>query len=92
MILSVESPKLCRKLIDFVLKRLVNLHRFVILNEEFVVQIQILNLYHTMLFNSPFKLKAESAKIRKTFGTLLSSKFFIDNLLLGLNSHYSYVR
>lgn len=32
LILNIESPKLCRILIEFVLKRLVNLHRFVILN------------------------------------------------------------
>lgn len=56
------------------------------------MQVQILNLYHTMLFNSPFRLKAETFRLKRTFGSLLSSRFFVENLLLGLNARYSYVR
>jgi len=56
------------------------------------MQIQILNLLKVIFFDSKFNLKNSHIEKQEIFWPVLSSKYFIPYLLVGLHSDISYVR
>jgi hypothetical protein len=64
----------------------------VVLNREYIMQIQLINLIRNILFNSSFRKKAEIPKIREFFKTVFTNKLFLVSLLEGLQTPFAYVR
>ncbi len=60
MINYIDNPKLCYKLIDYIMQPLSKVLKQAVENQEFITQIQILNLLKTIFFNSSFRKKATS--------------------------------
>lgn len=61
-------------------------------NREYIIQVQLLNLFKTIFFNSSFRLKGSVENIRKMFSNVYTNTVFSNSLLKGLNTPFSYVR
>lgn len=88
----IDNPSLCHRIIDFVLNPLFKVLKQVVINREYIMQIQILNMLKNIFFSSSFRKKADSQQIRDFFKTVFTNKTFISSTLEGLNTPFSYVR
>ena len=57
MINYLDNPKLCLKLINYIIEPLSKVLNQAVTNQEFITQIQLLNLLKTIFFNSSFRKK-----------------------------------
>lgn len=64
----------------------------VVLNKEYIMQIQLINLIRNIFFNSSFRKKGEVAKVREFFKTVFTNKTFLLSILEGLHTPFAYVR
>ena len=88
----IDNPNLCHKIIDFILDPLFKVLKQVVINREYIMQIQILNILKTIFFSSSFRKKADAIEIRQFFKTVFTNKIFLSSTLEGLNTPFSYVR
>lgn len=61
-------------------------------NQEYITQIQLLNLLKTIFFNSSFRQKGSIEEIREFFKKIFTTKFFLQSMLNGLHTPFAYVR
>ncbi|KRX02740.1 Armadillo-type fold [Pseudocohnilembus persalinus] len=80
LISHFEEPQFSMRLCQYILDPLMKVFNHVVLNQEYVMQIQLLNL---------FKDQVQKQLI---FSPVLSSKLFIPNILRGLNTDISYIK
>jgi|JI61114C2RNA_FD_contig_81_852927_length_1766_multi_2_in_0_out_0_2 hypothetical protein len=88
----IDTPDLCERFINFIMEDLFKVLEQGIANREYIIQIQLLNLFKTIFFNSSFRLKGEVTAIRQMFAKVFTSPTFMPSLLRGLNTPFSYVR
>lgn len=88
----IDNPILCGKLISFIMEYIFKVLHQVVLNKEYIMQIQLINLIRNVFFNSSFRKKAEIDKIRLFFKNVFTNKTFILSVLDGLNTPFAYVR
>lgn len=88
----VDNPILCEKLIEYIMEYLFKVLHQVVLNKEYIMQIQLINLIRNIFFNSSFRKKAEVQKVRDFFKTVFTNKIFLMSILNGLNTPFAYVR
>jgi hypothetical protein len=88
----IENPVLCEKLIYYIIDYLFRVLSQVVLNKEYIMQIQLINLVKNIFFNSSFRLKAELLKVREFFKNVFTNKLFIVSILDGLHTPFAYVR
>jgi hypothetical protein len=60
----IDNPILCEKLINYISEYLFKVLNQVVLNKEYIMQIQLINLIKNIFFNSSFRKKGEIAKVR----------------------------
>lgn len=60
MINYIDNPGLCFKLINYIMEPLSKVLNQAVANQEYITQIQLLNLLKTVFFNSSFRKKASS--------------------------------
>lgn len=61
-------------------------------NKEYITQIQLLNLFRTVLFSSSFRKKGKLEEVRAFFKSVFTQNNFLSGLLSGLHTPFSYVR
>ncbi len=88
----IDNPTLCHRIVDFILNPLFKVLKQVVMNREYIMQIQILNILKTIFFSSSFRKKADSQEIRDFFKTVFTNQNFLSSTLDGLNTPFSYVR
>jgi len=88
----IDNPILCEKLITFIMEYLFKVLHQVVLNKEYIMQIQLINLIRNIFFNSSFRKKAELDKIRLFFKNVFTNKTFLLSVLDGLHTPFAYVR
>ena len=64
----------------------------VVLNKEYIMQIQILNLLRNIFLNSSFRKKAPLQKVRTFFKTVFTNASLLKALLDGLKTPFAYIR
>ena len=89
LVSRVENKELSAKMTHFIMEPLLFVLHHSINNADYVLQVQILNLFKVILFQSSF---CQYEEMRYKCVALLSSKRFIPNLLKGLNVDQPYVR
>lgn len=88
----IDNPVLCEKVLDYIMEYLFKVLGQVVLNKEYIMQIQLLNLLRNIFFNSSFRKKGELSKVRLFFKTTFTNKAFLVALLKGLNTPFAYIR
>lgn len=88
----IDNPILCEKLIGYIIDYLFKVLSQVVLNKEYIMQIQLINLIKNIFFNSSFRKKAELTKIREFFKTVFTNKLFLVSILDGLHTPFAYIR
>ena len=63
-----------------------------VMNQEYITQIQLLNLFRVIFFSSSFRKKGELADVRGFLKTTFTQETFMESLLNGLHTPFSYVR
>ena len=53
----IDNPQLCERFINFILTDLFHVLQQGVGNTEYIIQVQLLNLFKTIFFNSSFRLK-----------------------------------
>lgn len=64
----------------------------VVLNKEYIMQIQLINLIRNIFFNSSFRKKADLPKVRAFFKTTFTNRSFLTAALQGLQTPFAYIR
>lgn len=88
----IDNPILCGKLIDYIMEYLFKVLHQVVLNKEYIMQIQLLNLIRNIFFNSSFRKKAQLQQVRDFFKHVFTNKTFLLSVLDGLHTPFAYVR
>lgn len=88
----IDNPVLCEKLIGYIIDYLFKVLSQVVLNKEYIMQIQFINLIKNIFFNSSFRKKAELTKIREFFKSVFTNKLFLVSILDGLHTPFAYIR
>lgn len=88
----IDNPILCEKLIGYIIDYLFKVLSQVVLNKEYIMQIQLINLIKNIFFNSSFRKKAELTKIREFFKSVFTNKLFLVSILDGLHTPFAYIR
>jgi hypothetical protein len=88
----IDNPILGGKLINYIIDYLFKVLNQVVLNKEYIMQIQLVNLIKNIFFNSSFRKKGEIPKIREFFKTVFTNKVFLVSILDGLHTPFAYVR
>ena len=88
----IDSWELCEKVLDYLLGCLFRVLGQVVLNREYIMQVQLLNLLKNIFFNSSFRKKAPLLKVRSFFKTIFTSHSLLKALLQGLSTPFAYVR
>jgi hypothetical protein len=92
MINYIDNPGLCYKLIMYVMEPLCKVLNQAVINQEYITQIQLLNLLKTVFFNSSFRQKGSVENIRAFFKGIFTKQFFMSSMLNGLYTPFAYVR
>jgi hypothetical protein len=53
----IDTPDLCERFINFIMEDLFKVLEQGIVNREYIIQVQLLNLFKTIFFNSSFRIK-----------------------------------
>lgn len=77
MINYIDNPNLCSKLINYIMDPLSKVLNQAVTNQEFITQIQVLNLLKTIFFNSSFRNKGTAEEIRAFFKTVFTKPAFL---------------
>ena len=88
----IDDPKLCERFLNFILQDLFKVLEQGVGNREYIIQVQLLNLFKTIFFNSSFRLKGDVDSIRRMFSNIYTNPTFSGSLLKGLDTPFSYVR
>lgn len=88
----IDNPKICYKFIKFIMGPLCSVLNQAVINQEFITQIQLLNLFRDIFFSSSFRKKGTTEEVRQFFKDLFSNSMFLDTMLNGLKTSFSYVR
>mmetsp|Transcript_26438 Transcript_26438/g.23381 ORF Transcript_26438/g.23381 Transcript_26438/m.23381 type:complete len:159 (+) Transcript_26438:895-1371(+) len=89
LVTYVENTELSAKMTHFIMEPLLVVLHHAINNNDYVLQVQLLNLLKVILFQSSF---SSYEGTRYQCVALLSSRWFVPNLLKGLNVDQPYVR
>jgi hypothetical protein len=64
----------------------------VVLNREYIMQVQLLNLLRNIFFDSSYRKKAPVDKVRGFFKIVFANQALLKATLDGLNTPFAYVR
>ncbi|CAK55597.1 unnamed protein product (macronuclear) [Paramecium tetraurelia] len=95
LIVNVENPIVSLKFAEYIMQPLQIVLYHAIENEDLVMQVQILNLFKVIFFNSSFRTKFQPEQrelIEDTMSRSVSNSIFIPTLLRGMHTHVLYVR
>ena len=65
---------------------------FSIINQEYVSQVQLINLLKSILFNSSLRKGQPSHEVKTFFKELMASKLLIQSLVRGLDNESVYIK
>lgn len=88
----MDDPGVCGQLVGYVMEPLGRVLGHAVVNQEYIVQIQVLSLFKAVFFNSSFRKKAGSEQVRGFFNRVFTGSVFLDTMLQGLRTPFSYVR
>lgn len=88
----IDNPILCEKLINYISEYMFRVLNQVVLNKEYIMQIQLINLIRNIFFNSSFRKKGDITKVRGFFKNVFTNKTFLMSILDGLHTPFAYVR
>jgi hypothetical protein len=63
-----------------------------VINEDFIIQIQLLGLFRSIFFTSSFRKKGKIEDVRLYFKELFASSTFVETMLEGVRTPFAYVR
>ncbi|EGR30936.1 n-terminal domain protein [Ichthyophthirius multifiliis] len=92
LIVHIEDPQLSINLCEYLLEPLVKTLSHNVTNCDYVMQVQLLNLFKTIFFNSSYMNKNSKYVIKNKLTNILTSKVFLQSILKGLFTPISYVR
>ena len=92
MITHLADPPLCLALCEYLTEPLLTILGHCITNKDYVMQVQLLNVFRTIFFHSSYIKKNSIEEIKTKMLSTLSNKLFIPNLLKGLMISIPYVR
>ncbi len=88
----IDNWVLCEKVLDYTMEHIFKVLSQVVLNKEYIMQIQLLNLLRNIFFNSSFRKKATLTKVRSFFKSVFTGKVFLSAVLEGLHTPFAYIR
>lgn len=92
LITHIEDRQLSTMICNFVMKRLLNILKTSISNKDYVMQVQLLNMFKTIFFHSAFTQKNNLADIKYFLGSVLECELFIPSIVMGLYTPIAYMR
>jgi TolB-like protein len=75
-----------------VLEPLLSILLNAITNNDYVMQLQLLNLLKVIFFQSSFTTKNPDSEVKPIIFRILASRLFIPNIIRGITTGISYVR
>lgn len=88
----IDNPSLSERIINYIIDPLFKVLNQVVVNKEYIIQIQLLNLFRNIINNSAFRKKGSLVDVRNFFKRLFTNAYFVPSILKGLNTPFSYVR
>lgn len=73
----IDNPTICYKFINFIIEPLCKVLNQAVINQEFITQIQLLNLFKTIFFSSSFRKKAKAEEVREFFKKIFTQTIFL---------------
>lgn len=89
----LDNADLCERMVKYMMEPLSKILSQCVANHQYITQIQLLNMFRTIFFNSSFRKKGEMQAIRNFFKVeVFKQEYFLASLLKGLNTPLAYVR
>ena len=88
----IEDPLVSMQISKNIIETLLRTLNHAIINKDFVMQIQLLNLLKVIFFHSAFCHKNSFQDKRLILIPIFSSRLYMPNILMGLQTEESYVR